>query len=352
MGLLTRTATLNLALQGGGAHGAFTWGVLDRLLEDDHLRFGCISAASAGALNAVALADGLAEGGRQRGREAAREKLHDVWKSVHKAGVPDFLRVNPFFFGASQAAALSHAAGLMSPYDFNPLGFDPLRQILLTHINFDRLRELSPVELMISATDVATGQPRFFRRGDITDKAVLASACLPTLHHAVEIDGRGYWDGGFSANPDILNLALQSRTRDTLIVMLAPIVRDQIPKGARDIAGHVNWITFNTPILRDVEMITQVRESLAGVGPGRGGPLKALLKHRFHLIDASAHTSQMSENSKVQPDWSTLKHLRDAGRVEAEAWLERDRGNVGWRETVDLRARFLNRPDETSAKEA
>lgn len=339
--LIGRKPALNLALQGGGAHGAFTWGVLDRLLEHGNIRFGTVSGASAGALNAVALADGLAEGGKHNGCEAARAKLHAIWKGVHQAGVPDLIRASPFFFGLTQAAALSHAAGLISPYDFNPLGIDPLRDLLVSTIDFDRVRRASPVKLMISATDVATGQPRLFHREVITEKVVQASACLPTLHHAVEIDGRGYWDGGFSANPDVVNLALESRVRDTLIVQLSPSVRPTLPTGAREIASHVNWLTFHTPLVRDIEVILRVRESLAGTGAGRGGRLRALLKHRFHLIDAAPHTSKMSDDSKMKPDWSTLKKLRDAGREEADKWLLVNRGNIGWRETVDLKAHFL-----------
>ncbi|MCH9766135.1 MAG: patatin-like phospholipase family protein [Alphaproteobacteria bacterium] len=348
MGLLRRKATINLALQGGGAHGAFTWGVLDRLLENNDVSIGWISGASAGAINAVAVADGLAEGGN----EAARAKLRAIWEGVYKAGVPDLMRVNPFFFGVAQAAALSHAAGLISPYDFNPLGFDPLRQLLTKTIDFERLRYRSPVELLISATDVATGQARLFRRKGLTVEAVLASACLPTLHHAVEIDGRGYWDGGFSANPDLVNLALESRVRDTLIVQLSPVNRNQLPTGAREIAGHVNWMTFNAPLLRDIEIITHMREGLAGVGAGRGGKLKILLKHRFHLIDGAQHTSKLSDESKLKSDKATLKPLFEKGRKEADLWLKAHRRPIGWRETVNLRAHFLDESIADQAKKA
>ncbi len=337
MGLLRRKASLNLALQGGGAHGAFTWGVLDKLLEQSDIKLSCISGASAGAINAVAVADGLAAGGAM----AAREKLHEIWESVHKAGVPDLVWSHPFFYGVTQAAALGHAAGLISPYDFNPLGFDPMRQMLEKAINFERMAAKSPVNLLISATDVATGQAHIFRREEITVKSVLASACLPTLHHAVEINGRSYWDGGFSANPDLVNLALESRTRDTLIVLLSPMKRQPLPKGACEISDHINWMTFHTPLLRDVEVITRIREGLKGIGAGRGGPLKVLLKHRFHLIDAGPHTAMLAEDTKMKSDWKRLIKLRDAGRNEAELWLKVHRNHIGRRETVDLKAHFL-----------
>ncbi|MEI9901580.1 MAG: patatin-like phospholipase family protein [Hyphomicrobium sp.] len=190
---------MNLALQGGGAHGAFTWGVLDRLLEDDELEINWVSATSAGAVNAVALASGLSEGGKS----SARNKLRSVWEAVHKAGVPDLMRLNPWLYGLSRAPQLAQMASLWSPYEFNPLGFDPLRRLLAESIDFEKLRKDSPIELLIAATEVASGRARIFRRNEITVDAVLASACLPTLHHAVEIDGAAYWDGGFSANPDI-----------------------------------------------------------------------------------------------------------------------------------------------------
>ena len=337
LGLLKRKASLNLALQGGGAHGAFTWGVLDRLLEHEDITLSCISGASAGAINAVAVADGLAAGGAL----AAREKLHNIWESVHKAGVPDLVWSHPFFYGVTQAAALGHAAGLISPYDFNPLGFDPMREMLEKSIDFERMAAKSPVNLLISATDVETGQAHIFRRDEITLKTVLASACLPTLHHAVEINGRSYWDGGFSANPDLVNLALESRVRDTLLVLLSPMKRAPLPKGAREISDHINWMTFHTPLLRDVQVITRIREGLKGVGAGRGGHLKTLLKHRFHLIDAGPHTAMLSEETKMKSDWKSLTKLRDAGRKEADLWLDAHRNHIGRRETVDLKAHFL-----------
>src|SRR3990170_2863007 len=219
--LFRRNVRVNLALQGGGAHGAFTWGVLDRLLEDDQVQIGWISATSAGAVNAVALASGLLAGGQ----EGARQKLRHVWEAVHKAGVPDLLRLNPFLFGLSRAPQLAQMASLWSPYEFNPLGFDPLRRLLSESIDFEKLRKNSPIELLIAATEVATGRSRIFRRRELTVEAVLASSCLPTLHHAVEIDGVSYWDGGFSANPDIKTLAMESPVEDTLIVQLNSLIR-------------------------------------------------------------------------------------------------------------------------------
>jgi NTE family protein len=328
---------LNLALQGGGAHGAFTWGVLDRLLEEE-VEIGWVSATSAGAVNAVALAAGLAEGGR----EGARAKLRQIWEGVDKAGVPDLLRLNPFLFGLSRSASLAQVATLWSPYEFNPLGFDPLRTLLTGTIDFQKIREASPVELLIAATEVATGRARLFRRSEITVESVLASACLPTLHRTVEIDGVGYWDGGFSANPDLVTLALESPVRDSLIVQVNPLVRHGLPTGVREIAGSANRLTFNAPLIRDVRIIETVRETMRGLSRLRGGRLRPLATHRFHLIEAGRYTSSLSDESKLKPDWGLFTYLHGAGRTQAHKWLHQNRALVGRRSSVDLKARFLD----------
>jgi len=337
-----RNVRINLALQGGGAHGAFTWGVLDRLLEDEQLHINWISATSAGAVNAVALAAGLSEGGRS----AARRKLRHVWEAVHRAGVPDLLRLNPFLYGLTSSSHVAKVASLWSPYEFNPLGFDPLRRLLSETLDFDRLRADSPVELLIAATEVATGRAKIFRRDEITLEAVLASSCLPTLHHAVQIDGVAYWDGGFSANPDIKTLAMESPAGDTLIVQLNPLVRHELPKGVREISMHANRLTFNAPLMRDIELIESVREcAKRSLGGARGG-LGRLATHRFHLIEAGRYTGVLSLDSTMKPDWRLFNYLHSAGRDEAEKWLSRHRSCVGRRSSVDLKARFLKRSGE------
>jgi len=333
-----RKIRLNLALQGGGAHGAFTWGVLDRVLEDDELEISWVSATSAGAVNAVALAAGLSEGGKS----SARKKLRHVWEAVHKAGVPDLLRLNPFLYGLSRTPHLAQMASLWSPYEFNPLGFDPLRRLLDEEIDFDKLRSASPIELLIAATEVATGRARIFRTNEITVETVLASACLPTLHHAVEIDGVAYWDGGFSANPDIKRLAMESPVEDILIVQLNPLVRHQLPTGVREISLHANRLAFNAPLKRDIELIETVRECSKRWLGGARGRYGRLATHRFHLIEAGRYTSALSPDSTMKPDWTLLNYLYNAGRDEAEKWLARHRAAVGRRSSVDLKERFLS----------
>ncbi|MBY0561750.1 patatin-like phospholipase family protein [Hyphomicrobium sp.] len=324
---MPKSAYINLALQGGGAHGAFTWGVLDRLLEDDTLQFGWISATSAGAVNAVALAAGLAEGSRDK----AREKMYKIWHAIHNAAIPDLTRLNPFLNGLVRT---THLASMLSPYEFNPLGFDPLRRLLTEHVDFELIRAKSPVELLIAATHVATGRARLFREHEITVDAVLASACLPVMHHAVEIDGAAYWDGGFSANPDLVTLASESPIGDTLLVMVAPRANAKLPTTARDISIHASRLTFNAPLVRDIEVITAVRET-SGVLLAKGR-LAPLCRHRFHLIDGGPVTGALNPETTLKPDWDIITYLHGAGREYADKWLNVARSAVGRLETVDL----------------
>lgn len=339
VGFFQRALKLNLALQGGGAHGAFTWGVLDRLLEEERLEIGWVSGTSAGAVNAVALAAGLAEGGR----EGAREKLREVWQAVYKAGVPDLLRLNPFLYSLTRSS-LGQMAGLMSPYEFNPLGFDPLRDLLVRAIDFERIKSQAPVGLLIAATEVATGQPRFFRAHELTVETVLASACLPTLQRAVEISGKAYWDGGFSANPDLITLARESPLADTLVVMINPRERSELPTGSREISGHINHITFNAPLRRDVELIGALRREARGRWFNRNTFAGKLRRHRFHLVDAGRYTAALKHETKMKPDWGLFTYLHGAGRTETHKWLDRHRSDVGHRETARLAERILGEP--------
>jgi len=343
--LFKRHRRLNLALEGGGAHGAFTWGVLDRLLEEATLDVAWISATSAGAVNAVALAAGLAEGGRA----GAQAKLRAVWQAVAKAGVPDLLRLNPFLAGLSRSGTLVQVASLFSPYDFNPLGFDPFRSLLETHVDFALLRTTPGPELLIAATDVATGRARLFRRRELTVEAVLASACLPTIHHAVIIDGHAYWDGGYSANPDLLTLARESPVGDTLIVKLGPLERVGVPMSAREIGARINQITFNQPLLRHVEVIEAVRAHYSRWSRRRNAGDARLARHRFHLIDAGRFTAALAPESKAKPELELLTYLHGSGRSEAEKWLARSLASVGRRATVDLGRHFLRRRGEAAA---
>ncbi len=337
-----RHVTLNLALQGGGAHGAFTWGVLDRLLADATVGFGWISATSAGALNAVALAAGLAEDGRA----GARKKLTQIWDAVAKASSPDMLKLNPLLAGMSRSGALAQMAQMFSPYDLNPLGIDPLRRLIEAHIDFGLIRSSKGPELLIAATHVASGTPRLFRRSELTIEAVLASACLPMIQHAVEIEGEAYWDGGFSANPDLLTVAAESPIEDTLIVQIVPLLRPQKPTSARDISGHVSHLTFNLPYMRELEHIETIRRLTTrrrGLFGEAAEPRDTRIgSHRFHLIDAGRYTGSLPVESRGKPEAGMLAYLQNAGASEAGKWLDRCRVNIGRTDTAEIGQRLAS----------
>ena len=336
---------LNLALQGGGAHGAFTWGVLDRLLEEPRLEIAAISGTSAGAVNAVALAAGYVEGGA----EGARTRLAALWRDINKAGLPAFSRYVSMLAGAEALAASGYQqlTSVLSPYSFNPLDINPLRAILRAHIDFEGLRRNLPFELLIAATAVESGLARIFSGAELTVDVVLASACLPTLYQAVEIDGAHYWDGGFAANPDLVTLARHSRARDTLVVLVNPIRQEGVPRTAAAIAGNIARLTFNQPFLRDVALIDAARRCEGRFGHRRnesalGRDWRALARQRFHLISGAAHTRALSPQSKLKPEGRLLRRLHEAGRNEAEHWLADHFSDIGRRETADLPALFLH----------
>ena len=329
---------INLALQGGGAHGAFTWGVLDRLLEDGRLSFEALSGTSAGAVNAVALAAGLVE----RGPEGARAKLEEIWRGVSEAGCCSPVRARPPDSGGAVNSSAYTTLDLMtrvfSPYDLNPLDIDPLRDVLERSIDFKALRRDDGPKLHIATTEVATGSARIFTSSEISLDVVLASACLPMLRKAVKIGRHHYWDGGFSANPALLPLVHAPGAEDTLLVQLTPIREPELPTKAQDIIGQVNNITFNQPLRREIELIEQGRSQANRLG---GRESRRLRRHRFHLIDATKHTQGLGQASKLSVDWEMLCYLRDAGREAASRWLRRNLSEVGRRGSVDLAAKFL-----------
>jgi NTE family protein len=241
----------------------------------------------------------------------------------------------------SRSQTLGQVASLFSPYEFNPLGFDPLRKLLAERIDFGRLRAFDGIELLIAATDVATGRGRLFRRRDITVEAVLASTCLPTLHHAVEIEGRTYWDGGFSTNPDLVTLAAESPVGDTLLVLLNPVEKSAMPRTAREITGDVSRVTFTQPLLRDVAVIDMIRREHRGGLLRRRTRFSRISAHRFHIIEAGRHTGALSADSKLRPDKALIAALFSAGREEARKWLGRHWSDIGRRETAGLAERLL-----------
>ncbi|UOK73587.1 patatin-like phospholipase family protein (plasmid) [Ancylobacter polymorphus] len=325
---------VDLALQGGGSHGAFTWGVLDRLLEEEWLEIEGISGTSAGAMNAAVLADGYAAGGRA----GARAALDTYWRHVAEAA-----RFSPFQRGPLDVLlgrwTLDHSplfvtmdlmSRLYSPYDLNPGAGNPLRAVLEKAIDFERLRA-SPVKLFITATNVRTGRGRVFRNAEITPDVLLASACLPTLFQAVEIEGESYWDGGYSGNPTMTPLVRELKSDDTILIPINPVERPGTPRSAPEILNRLNEVSFNAVLLKELRMIALLRQ-VADPGNSEGAQWA---KMRIHLVRNSIMDT-LGYSSKLNAEWEFLSMLRAEGRKAADAFLEANAGNIGARSSVDL----------------
>ena len=331
---------LSLALQGGGAHGAYTWGVLDRLLEDDW-RLDGISGTSAGAMNAVALADGWVRGGA----EGARESLAGFWEAVADS-TPfelDLLHSLNGLGGATDGSLpgpmsmMLSLTRLFSPYQLNPFDLNPLRDVVEARFDFERIRSQCRLRLFIAATQVRTGKVRLFHTPELSADALLASACLPTLHHAVEIDGEAYWDGGFTANPAVYPLIYDCTTSDILLVLLNPLRHPDAPRSAEEIATRSMELGFSTTFLREMRTLAQARAYMQE-GSGwlpRGRLERKLAGLRFHLLEAE-ELADAGKGSKLNATRAFLHELRDLGRARAARWIRQHRADVGRRETVEV----------------
>lgn len=325
---------IDLALQGGGSHGAFTWGVLDRLLEEDWLRIEAISGTSAGAMNAAVLAHGHLDGGA----EGARAALATFWRKVSEAAALSPLRRGPldmllgrWTLDTSPAyLAMDIATRVFSPYDLD-LGMpNPLAGILANIVDFDRLAA-APIKLFITATNVHTGRPRVFRNTDISPAALMASACLPLMFQAVEIDGQAYWDGGYSGNPTMTPLINECVSDDTIIVGINPVERPGIPKSSRDILNRLNEVAFNAVLLKELSMIALLRD-VADPGNEKNAHWARM---RVHLI-RSDMLAALGASSKLNAEWDFLTMLRDEGRAAAEAFLGTHGDALGHRSTLPI----------------
>jgi NTE family protein len=334
--------SINLALQGGGAHGAFTWGVLDRLLDDERIRFDGISATSAGAMNATALAAGMAAGGH----EGAKKSLAELWHRISHAAMTNSLQptlLERLFGNHSMAQSAGFVffelmTRLFSPYEFNPLNRNPLRQVLLDSIDFDALSPTTcPIKVYLAATNVRTGKIKVFDNSEIGVDAVLASACLPFLFQAVEIDREAYWDGGYAGNPPIFPLIYNCSSSDVVIVQLSPMRREELPHSSLEILNRVNEISFNSSLLREMRAIRFVTR-LIDDGTVVDGSLRRM---RIHTIAADDVISKLSVASKLDADWEFLTSLRDTGRERAEQWLDAHFDRIGVESTVDLQAVYM-----------
>ncbi|MDF0605037.1 patatin-like phospholipase family protein [Neisseriaceae bacterium TC5R-5] len=328
------TILVDLALQGGGAHGAFTWGVLDRLLEEPWLKIDGISGTSAGAMNAAI----LVHGHRQGGAAGARAALEDFWRRVSQAadlspfrrGPLDILlggwsiEYSPWYIG------LDIASRLFSPYDLNPTGFNPLRQILAETIDFKGLNQ-ADIRLFVTATNVHTGRGRVFRNHELSPDVLLASACLPTMFQAVEIDGEAYWDGGYTGNPTITPLVQECQSHDTILIQVNPVERRETPRSAREILNRLNEVSFNATLLKELRMIALLRQ-VTTPGECEGG---RWAKMRIHRV-TSEEMSKLSSSSKLNAEWEFLCMLRDLGRESASTFLNEYGIDLGQRSSFDL----------------
>ena len=303
---------INLALQGGGAHGAYTWGVLDRLLEDEFITIDTISGTSAGAVNAVALASGFLEGGAV----GARKKLETIWAAISKAG--DFISIptTPMEF---MSKAMS---GMFSPFDHHPFALDPLRDILTDHIDFEGLRSNSSIGVYVAATALTSGKARIFNTSELSVNAVMASSCLPMVSKTVIIDGESYLDGGFSANPALRPVVQNSNTDDTLLVQLSPVDSFNLKT---HMSGMSNQLSFTESLRKEISLLETGHD---------------IDDHRFHLIDGTPVTERLNPGSEMTPNWSMLTELFEAGREACAQFLSVHRAKIGTQGNIDLHEHF------------
>jgi len=329
-----RPLLIDLALQGGGAHGAFTWGVLDRLLEEAQLRIEAISGTSAGAMNAAVLAHGWIEGGAA----GARAALDAYWDRVATAAAFSPLQRTPLdrLFGrwsldySPVFIAFDLMSRVFSPYDLNPHGFNPLTLILRESIDFERLAQ-SPIKLFITATSVRTGRGRIFRNAELTPDVLLASACLPTMFQAIEIDGEPYWDGGFAGNPTITPLIRESSAQDTILIQINPRERPGTPRSAAEILNRLNEVSFNATLMKELRMIALMRQ-VADPGSGEGRRWSQMRTHRI----TTELMTDLGYSSKLNGERDFLCMLRAEGRRAASAFLEQHASDLGQRSTADI----------------
>ncbi len=352
----TGKKVINLALQGGGAHGAFTWGVLDALLEEETLEFEGITATSAGSMNAAAFISGYVQGGRA----GARESLETFWRAVSRAGdVWGGARAkaswnaiessNPFikWFGfddLDESAMFAVGEALnwtFSPYQLNPLGFNPLRGILERTVDCAAIQSCERFKLFICATNVRTGQAKIFRNNEASIDVLLASAALPFLFQAIEIGEEAYWDGGYIGNPSLWPLFYEAQCRDLLLIHVNPVMRNDIPRRAYAIQNRLNEVTFNSSLLKELRAIAFVKKLIEEdmLRPEYQSRYKDIL---LHAVRSDTVMSALSVASKYNTSWEALTHLFDLGRKQGRAWLRKNLNQVGVSDTVDIQAEYLN----------
>lgn len=324
--------TICLALQGGLAHGAFTWGVLDRLVEEDNLKVDAIAATSAGAMNAAVFVYGYVKGGKVK----AKLLMEKFWKKVSFAGSLSPLQPSFFekMFGLNVSGMpifpftqmIESFRYTLSPYQFNFLDINPLKDIINELIDFDELNKISLIKLFINATDIKQGKSKVFSNTELTVKTLLASACFPYLMQAVVIDNNQYWDGGFSGNPYISSLIKGAKSKDVVLVRVTPFIRDEVPSNIAEITDRVNEVSFNTALIKELQNIVLINDLI------NHKLLKDEVKYqavRLHSIANDEILSSLEQTSKFNADWDFLNYLKEVGRQSAEEWLNQNYNKIG-----------------------
>lgn len=325
---------IDLALQGGGSHGAYTWGVLDRLLEETWLEIEAVSGTSAGAMNAAVLASGYAKGGR----EGAREALETFWRRVSRAAAFSPFQRTPLDVAMGRWTldhspiflAMDVLSRVYSPYELAPWASNPLGDVLAENVDFAAVAA-GPIKLFITATNVRTGRGRVFRNADLSPQVLLASACLPTLFQAVEIDGEPYWDGGYGGNPTMTPLIRECVSDDTIIVPINPIERPGTPTSAREILNRLNEVSFNATLLKELKMIALLRQA----GDHRTAEGAHWARNRVHYVKNDIMVT-LGYSSKLNAEWDFLTMLRDEGRKSTETFLAEHGDDLGKRSTLPI----------------
>lgn len=334
---------IDLALQGGGAHGAFTWGVLERLLEEEDLEIEGISGTSAGAMNAAVLAHGYALGGREKAKEALQSfwweisLLGKVFNPIRQTATEKFS--DPWNLDWSLSYTYFELVSrILSPYQLNPMNLNPLKWVLEKTIDFDLIGKCG-IKLFVAATSVRTGQPRIFKHGEITLDSLLASACIPFIFQAVRIDDEYYWDGGYMGNPVLWPLIYNTQTEDIMLVQINPLYRQQVPQLASDIVNRLNEITFNSSLVAEMRAINFVSRLIS----------QGKLDHRdykdikIHMVTGCQHMEALNASSKMNTEWKFFKHIRDIGRQATDDWLKENRKYIGDKSSVNIFETFLRK---------
>lgn len=329
---------INLALQGGGAHGAFTWGVLDKILEDGRLDIEGVSGTSAGAINAAVMADGFCDGGK----DGAREALENFWTKLSDLGKFSPIQRNPWA-KYSNDWSLDYSPGRMmfdsfigtfSPYEFNPMNINPLLKLIESEIDFDKVHRCKNFELFVCATNVRSGKTKVFKNKEITADSIMASSCLPEIYQAVEIDGEAYWDGGYMGNPPLYPLFYQTDCCDILLVQINPVEAPEIPRTVRGINNRLNEITFNATLMRELRIVDFVSRLIDD------GKLSSdeYMRVKMHAIAPADEMNELSSSSKLNLELEFLHYLRDLGRASTEAWLDDNFDKIGSESSLNLRS--------------